>query len=87
MVPAPQAPIAIPYPPEVAGNGRYAGVFSLFIDELGSVRHVRMEEPALPPAMEQAVRQTFMQIQFSSGERDGQHVKSLIRVEIVFDTI
>jgi hypothetical protein len=87
VAPTPQTSIVVPYPPEVAGSGRYVGVFSLFIDELGGVRHVRMEDSELPPAMEEAVRQTFLQIQFSSGERDGQHVKSHIRIEVVFDII
>ncbi|WP_411884491.1 hypothetical protein [Polaromonas sp. YR568] len=87
VAPAAQTSIIIPYPPEVAGTGRYAGIFALFIDELGEVRSVRMEDQRLPPAMEQAVRQIFMQTRFSAGQRDGKDVKSRIRVEIVFDTI
>lgn len=87
VAPAAQTSIVIPYPPEVAGTGRYAGIFALFIDELGEVRSVRMEDQRLPPAMEHAVRQIFMQTRFSAGQRDGKDVKSRIRVEIVFDTI
>lgn len=87
VAPAAQTSIIIPYPPEVAGTGRYAGIFALFIDELGEVRGVRMEDQRLPPAMEQAVRQIFMQTRFTAGQRDGRDVKSRIRVEIVFDTI
>jgi hypothetical protein len=87
VAPAAQTSIVIPYPPEVAGTGRYAGIFALFIDELGEVRSVRMEDQRLPPAMEQAVRKIFMQTRFSAGQRDGKDVKSRIRVEIVFDTI
>ena len=87
VVPVAQTSVDISYPPEVAGPGRYAGVFSIFIDELGEVRDVRMEDQRLPPAMERAVRQTFLQTRFSVGQRNGQDVKSHIRVEIVFDTI
>jgi hypothetical protein len=87
VAPTAQTSIIIPYPPEVAGTGRYAGIFALFIDELGEVRSVRMEDQRLPPAMERAVRQIFMQTRFSAGQRDGKDVKSRIRVEIVFDTI
>lgn len=87
VAPAAQTSIIIPYPPEVAGTGRYAGIFALFIDELGEVRGVRMEDQRLPPAMEQAVRQIFLQTRFAPGQRDGRDVKSRIRVEIVFDTI
>ena len=87
VAPVAQTTIVIPYPPEVAGTGRYAGIFALFIDELGEVRGVRMEDQRLPPAMERAVKQIFMQTRFSPGQRDGRDVKSLIRVEIVFDTI
>lgn len=87
VAPVAQTSIIIPYPPEVAGSGRYAGIFALFIDELGEVRNVRMEDQRLPPAMEQAVRKIFMQTRFSAGQRDGKDVKSRIRVEIVFDTI
>jgi hypothetical protein len=87
VAPAAQTSIVIPYPPEVAGTGRYAGIFALFIDELGEVRGVRMEDQRLPPAMENAVKQIFMQTRFSAGQRDGRDVKSRIRVEIVFDTM
>ncbi|WP_366919264.1 energy transducer TonB [Variovorax ginsengisoli] len=64
---------------------RRTGVLSLFIDAEGRVRRVEAHEPLMPEPFEQAAREAFMGVRFSPGERDGQAVKSRIRVEVVFD--
>jgi hypothetical protein len=83
--PKPSVPVVVPFPPAVTTPGRYAAILALFIDETGVVRRVRVDGPSLPKPMEDAARDSFLQAHFSPGEVDGRQVKSLIRVEVVFD--
>ena len=81
--PVAQTPVIIAAPAGEADAGRHVGILSLFIDENGRVQHVTSNEPALPPALEQAAREAFMAAQFSPGQIDGRAVKSRVRVEVV----
>lgn len=83
--PRPAAAVVIPFPKDITHRARYTAILALFIDETGVVRRVRVDTPALPGPLEDAARETFLQAHFSPGEINGQHVKSLIRVEVVFD--
>jgi hypothetical protein len=83
--PRPSAPVILPFPQAIGTPGRYATILALFIDEGGVVRRVRIDGPALPKPLEDAARDTFLQTHFRPGEVQGQQVKSLIRIEVVFD--
>ena len=83
--PRPSVPVIVPFPKEITTPGRYTAILALFIDETGVVRRVRIDSPSLPSPLEDAAKETFLQAHFSPGEVDGQQVKSLIRVEVVFD--
>lgn len=83
--PRPSIPVVVPFPKEITTPGRYTTILALFIDENGIVRRVRIDGPSLPKPMEDAARDTFLQAHFQPGEVQGQQVKSLIRVEVVFD--
>jgi hypothetical protein len=83
--PRPSVPVVVPFPKEITTQGRYTTILALFIDENGIVRRVRIDGPSLPKPMEDAARDTFLQAHFQPGEVQGQQVKSLIRVEVVFD--
>lgn len=83
--PQPASRVIVPFPEQVAEPGRYATTLALFIDEGGVVRRVRIDGTALPKALEEAARDTFLQTHFRPGEVNGQAVKSLIRIEVVFD--
>lgn len=83
--PQPSAPVLMDFPKQVTEPGRYATILALFIDEDGVVRRVRVDGPALPKPMEDTAKATFLQTHFRPGEVNGQQVKSLIRVEVVFD--
>lgn len=72
-------------PPGSADLGRRVGVLALYIDEAGRVRHVEAEPPLLPPTMEQAAREAFMAASFVPGQVDGHPVRSLVRIEVVFE--
>lgn len=78
-------PVIVPFPAEFDGNGRYSSVLSLYIDEDGIVRRVRFDDAPMPPSMKDAARQAFLQAHFKPGQVQGQKVKSLIQVEVVFD--
>lgn len=78
-------PVIVPFPPQFDGAGRFSAVLALYIDEDGTVRRVRVDESTLPRPMQDAAKQAFLQTHFKPGEVKGLAVKSLIRVEVVFD--
>jgi hypothetical protein len=62
-------------------------VLALFIDESGTVRRVRLDGPLLPPALDTAARDAFLNARWQPGRVDGGRlVKSLIRVEVTFES-
>ncbi|MBC7699090.1 energy transducer TonB [Aquabacterium sp.] len=83
--PRSSTPVIVPFPEQIKEPGRYTTILALFIDENGVVRRVRIDGPSLPKALEDAARDSFLQAHFRPGEVQGQQVKSLIRVEVVFD--
>ena len=86
VAPRPLASIDIPFPPDVPGTVNLATELSLFIDETGTVRRVRVDGAALPPALEDAARSSFLAARFTPGELDGAPVRALIRVAVSFET-
>lgn len=85
MPPRSSTPVIVPFPEQITEPGRYTTILALFIDENGVVRRVRIDGPSLPKPLEDAARDSFLQAHFQPGEVQGQQVKSLIRVEVVFD--
>lgn len=85
-VPEPTKPLGIPYPITGPAEGRFTTVLALFIDESGAVRRVRLDGPLLPPALDAAARDAFLRARWQPGQVDGRLVKSLIRVEVVFES-
>ncbi len=84
--PVPLAAVIIDFPDFDGKTSRYVGELTLFIDESGAVVRVKAEGAALPPALEDAARNAFMQARFRPGElRDHGAVKSRIRVEVIFE--
>lgn len=86
--PIPQQSIDLLYPDQ-APTGRFRAVLTLFIDEQGVVRRVRIDEAddsGLPPVLEDAARQTFLRSRFSPGEIDGQAIRSRVRIEVDYVT-
>lgn len=83
--PQPKAPIQVLYPPSFVGAGDFSAQLSLFIDEEGVVRRVRVDTVGLPAVLEEAASQAFLSARFEPGSVDGQPVKSLMRVEVAFE--
>ncbi len=83
--PVPIGEIDLPWPNGLLPSGRETGTFWVFIDETGVVRKFEADGPTLAPQLEEVARSSFLAARFEPGERDGQAVKSLIRIEVVFD--
>lgn len=77
--------VLLPWPEEGPPNGHYSEIVSLFIDEDGSVRRVRVEGPGLPRMLQDIAQDAFLQARFSPGLLDGRPVKAWIRLEVRFD--
>lgn len=78
------APREVPFPEEITEAVDLRVVVSLFIDETGKVRRVRLDNPAIPPAFAQSIISTFLSTEFTPGKVDAVPVRSLIRVEVGF---
>lgn len=87
VAPQPRSEIVLGYPADGPDIGQFAAVITLFIDEEGWVRHVRVEGDELPQSLVHAARATFSGARFSPGQVDGQPVKSRIRVEAVYESL
>lgn len=78
--------VMLPYPADGPANGRFVAVLALYIDEAGVVRRVRADGDGLPPSFEAAAEAAFLATRFEPGAVDGRIVKSLIRVEVTFES-
>ena len=86
LAPAPLSDIDVPFPDSVKGEFKVSVQLALYIDEAGVVQRVRLDGPAPRPALEEAALTVFRQARFTPGEIDGQIVRSLIRVEVKFES-
>ncbi len=83
--PQPRTAVEVPFPKGVEGIVKLKVQIDLFIDEFGTVRRVRIENPGnLHPAFSQVVLDTFMPVQFSPGKVDAVAVPSQLRIEVEF---
>lgn len=72
---------------EFDNRGHYTAILTLFIDETGRVRRIRVDQPGLPEELEGVARRAFQRVRYTPGEVDGQPVPSTIRVEVRFDRL
>jgi periplasmic protein TonB len=86
LPPVPLAQIEVPFPESVGGTFAITTQLSLFIDETGVVRRVRVDGPELDPALEAAAVDAFRQGRFTPGQLDGRPVRSLVRIEVTFES-
>ncbi len=78
--------IVVQYPAELPPGSRHSLTLMLYVDEAGVVRRVRTEGSAPVQAMVTAAHQTFLHARFTPGQIDGRAVKSLMEVEVTFDS-
>jgi protein TonB len=83
--PVPLAQVAPAWPEGIAPNEPQLGRFTLFINEAGGVDRVVPDGPSLFPALEESAVAAFSAARFQPGEVDGRQVRSLIRIEVLFE--
>lgn len=77
--------IRVDFPASFQERGDYTVVLSLFIDEAGVVRRVRVDSVGVPVELQDAASLAFLHARYSPGQVDGQPVKSLIRIAVGFE--
>lgn len=77
-------PVQVPFPDEVEGMVDLKIRISLFIDEQGVVRRIRIDTPDVPPVFERTVREAFSAARFAPGQLEATAVRSQIRLEVEF---
>lgn len=73
-------------PPEIRpilASGKM--ILKLWINDLGEVSDLQIEESDLPEAFLAAAAAAFKQMHFSPGQRDGKPVGSVMRIEVRYD--
>ncbi|MEY4764182.1 MAG: hypothetical protein RI907_855 [Pseudomonadota bacterium] len=85
--PVPQTLVSLDFPPDDPETGRHRVVLNVYIDEAGHVQRVQLapDSEPVPSDYFNAARDAFLATRFAPGEIQGQVVKSLIRMEVVFD--
>jgi hypothetical protein len=85
--PKPLAPREVPFPAEVNEAVDLRVMVSLFIDEAGKVRRIRVDTPAIPAPFAQSIIRTFLATDFTPGTIDAVPVRSLVRIEVAFQGV
>ncbi|MDB5872861.1 MAG: TonB family protein [Ramlibacter sp.] len=83
--PQPQDMVEVPFPADVSGIVDLKVRIALFIDELGTVRRIRIDSPDVPSPFVVAVLDSFSAVRFNPGKLDGMAVRSQIRLEVEFN--
>ncbi len=83
--PVPLADVDPPWPDGLSSIEAQTGRFTLFIGEAGTVDRIVPDGPSLFPSLEASAIAAFSAARFQPGEVDGRPVKSVIRIEVVFD--
>src|SRR5262249_19333469 len=85
--PAPVDDIRLPDPAPGEVKSAAKATLTVFIDDLGRVMHVRVDDSNLPPSIEAAVRRAFAEARFRPGMLGGRAVKSRWPVEVLIDAL
>ncbi len=86
VVPVPLAASEVPFPESARGSFEASVQLSVFIDEAGVVQKLRVDRSSGGPALASAAIDAFRQARFSPGQVDGRVVRSVIRVEVEFES-
>jgi outer membrane biosynthesis protein TonB len=82
--PAPIGPVDVRFPEDVTGIVNLKVQATLFIEEDGTVRRVRIDTPDIHPSFHGAVMEAFSSARFSPGQVEALPVRSQMRVEVEF---
>jgi TonB family protein len=86
FVPKPLAEIEIPFPDNLTGDVSVSVQLEVFIDENGVVTKVQLNSSHISAAVDDAAVNAFLNARFKPGEIEGQVVRSLLRVEVTFES-
>ncbi len=84
VAPRPLGTVDVPFPEDVVGLVDLKVQVTLFIDEEGEVRQVRIDTPQVAEPFERAIRASFGAARFSPGQVGDMPVRSQVRVEVAF---
>lgn len=84
--PSPLTRVVLPQKEMEASRRSGKVSLTVFIDAAGIVVRVRVDASDLPVEVNNAVRQVFYDAPFRPGQIDGRAVKSMMHVEVVFET-
>lgn len=84
--PSPLTRVVLPQKEMEASRRSGKASLTVFIDAAGIVVRVRVDASDLPVEVNNAVRQVFYDAPFRPGQLDGRAVKSMMHVEVVFET-
>jgi hypothetical protein len=82
--PRPASQPRLEIPRSVARTVTGKVVLRLWINELGIVDAVEVEDSSLPQTVSRMVAEAFGEVQFSAGELDGRRVRTLMRIEVAY---
>jgi len=86
QAPSASQPILLDFPADLPEEQRLSIVLRLYVDELGIVRRVARVGGDTQEQAQTIAEQAFLQARFNPGEVEGHPVKSIIHVEVTFDS-
>lgn len=86
QAPSASQPILLDFPADLPDEQRLSIVLRLYVDEQGVVRRVARVGGDSQEQAQTIAEQAFLQARFNPGEIEGHPVKSIIHVEVTFDS-
>lgn len=86
QAPSASQPILLDFPADLPDEQRLSIVLRLYVDEQGVVRRVARVGGDTQEQAQTIAEQAFLQARFNPGEVEGHPVKSIIHVEVTFDS-
>lgn len=86
QAPSASQPILLDFPADLPDEQRLSIVLRLYVDEQGVVRRVACVGGDTQEQAQIIAEQAFLQARFNPGEVEGHPVKSIIHVEVTFDS-
>jgi hypothetical protein len=84
--PSASIPVLLSFPDDMPDDQILSIVLRLYVDEFGVVRRVKRDSSGSLESALAMAEQAFRQARFNPGEVNGHPVKSIIDVEVTFDS-
>lgn len=83
--PRPEAPVIVPFPDGTLQKNKVTGVLVLYVGATGQVDRVEVDESDLPPFLEKAAVETFLQARMHPGVKDGKATRARMKILVEFE--